>query len=136
QPVVKIEHDFVERQFVSQHYARRRKIFKVFLRAALVLTKLQNSADGLIVGNDHRFDDWFLDFFDVAWRRKFCGAVHFDFFAANARDSVTDAWRRRDEVESKFTFEPLLHDFHVQKAKKAAAKSEPERNGIFRLVAE
>ena len=38
--------------------------------------------------------------------------------------------------EAEFAFESFLHNFHVQKTKKAAAETEAERDGIFRLVSE
>src|ERR1700687_655579 len=49
QSVVKVQHDFVQRQFVSQHDACGRQVLETLLRAALVLAKLQNSADGFFV---------------------------------------------------------------------------------------
>src|SRR5258706_3907832 len=132
--VVKVEHDFVKRQFVGEHAARRRKILELFLNAALFLAKLQNSADGIVVGDDHRFDDGLFDFFDVAGIRKFGRAVDFDDFAGHARNAVTHARRGGDQVQAEFALQPFLYDFHVQQAEEAAAKTETERHGIFRLV--
>src|SRR6266436_5269784 len=132
--IVKIENDFVQRQFVGEHDASRRKIFEVFLDAALVLTELQNAADGIIAGDDHGLDDGLFDHFDVAGIGEFCGAVHFDGRAADARDAITHAGRCGDEIEAEFAFEALLHDFHVQQAEKPATKTETEGHGIFRLV--
>ena len=65
---------------------------------------------------------------------KFRGAVHFDHFAADARDAVAHARRGGDQVHAEFALQALLHDFHVQQAEKAAAETEAERHGIFRLV--
>src|ERR1700691_39202 len=45
QPVVEIEDDFVQRHLVGQHDARWRKVFELFLYAALFLAQGQNSAD-------------------------------------------------------------------------------------------
>src|SRR6266481_4450159 len=136
QAIVKIENDFVQRQFVGQHDARWRQVLEAFLRAALVLTKLQNAADRFVVRDDHCLDDRLFDFADVARIRKYRGTIEFDYFAGHARDAVAHARRRRDQVEPEFALQPLLHNFHVQQAEKAAAKAETERNRIFRLVKE
>ena len=44
------------------------------------------------------------------------------------------ARRGGDQVDVEFALEALLHDFHVQQAEKSAAKTEAQRDGIFRLV--
>ena len=53
---------------------------------------------------------------------------------ADARDAITHAGRGGDEVQAEFAFQALLHDFHVQQAEEAAAETETESDGIFRLV--
>ena len=45
QPVVEIEHDFVERHFVGEHDARGREVFEFLLHAALFLAQRQHAAD-------------------------------------------------------------------------------------------
>ena len=67
QPVVKIQHDFVQRQFVGEHDARGREIFEVFLHAALFLAELQDAANRFVVGDDHGGDDRLFDFLDIDW---------------------------------------------------------------------
>src|SRR5882762_5713418 len=126
--IVKVEHDFVERQFVSEHDARGRKIFEVFLDAALVLAKLQNSADGIVAGNDHGLNDGLFDHLDVAGIGKFCGAIDFDGLATDASDSIANAGRGGDEVQTKLALETFLHNFHVQQTEKSAAIAKAERS--------
>ena len=67
-------------------------------------------------------------------RRKFRGAVDFHDVPGRGRDAVAHAGRRGDEVDVEFALEALLRDLHVQQAEKAAAETESERHGIFRLV--
>src|ERR1700751_2357294 len=86
--IVKIENDFVERQFVGEHDAGRKKILEIFLDAALVLAKLQDSADGIVAGDDHGLDDGLFDHFDVAGIWEFCRAVYFDGAAADTGDAI------------------------------------------------
>ena len=54
QAVVEIEHDFVQRQLVGEHHARRADVFEVLLLAALVFHQLQDAADIFFVGEDRR----------------------------------------------------------------------------------
>ena len=44
--------------------------------------------------------------------------------------------RRRDDVQIEFALDALLDDLHMQQAQKAAAESEPERDGVVRLERE
>src|SRR6266436_2365654 len=123
QAIVKIENDFVQRQFVGQHDARWRQVLEAFLRAALVLTKLQNAADRFVVRDDHCLDDRLFDFADVAGIRKFRGTIDFDYFAGHARDAVAHARRRRDQVEPEFALQPLLLNFNLPSASRRGSYS-------------
>ena len=49
---------------------------------------------------------------------------------------VHDRRRGRDQVQVEFARQPLLDDFEVQQAEKAAAEAETERRRGFRLVDE
>ena len=134
QPVVKIEHDFVERQFVRQHDARRREVFEFLLHAAFFLAQLQHAAHRILRRDDHRGQDGLLDSLNRSGRRKFRGVVDFQDVARGRRDAILHARRGGDEVDIEFALEPLLNNLHVQQAEKAAAKAESQRDGIFRLV--
>ena len=134
QAVVEIENDFVERHFVSEHYARGREIFEILLHAALFFAELENGSDGIVRRNDHGGQNRFFDAGDLRGRRKFRGIVDFDDLFRRSRDAVANAGSGGDEVDAEFAFEALLSDFHVEKAKKSAAKTEAEGDGVFRFV--
>src|ERR1700756_414029 len=101
QPVVKIENDFVEWQLVSEHHASGREVFEIFLGSALVLTKLEDSADGIVVGDDHGLDDGLFNLLNIARIWKFGRAIDLDGFAADAGNAVAHARGRRNEIKPK-----------------------------------
>ena len=84
----------------------------------------------MIMAGDHRL----FDLRHFVGRRKFRGAVHLDDVAGRRGDAVTHAGRGGDQVDAEFALQALLRDLHVQQAQKAAAETEAERHGIFRLV--
>ena len=134
QPVVEIEHDFVERHLVGEHDARRREILEIFLHAALFLAQLQDAADRFLGRDDHGGDHRLFDLLNRGGRRKFRGVVHFHHFAVGGGDAVAHARRGGDQVDIEFALQALLRDLHVQQAEKSAAETEAQRHGIFRLV--
>ncbi len=104
------------------------------MHAALFLAELQDGAYRFIRSDDHGGDDRLLDFNGHSGRRKFRGVVDLDDLAVGGGDAIAHAGRGGDQVDAEFALEALLHDFHVQQAEKAAAKTEAQRDGIFRLV--
>ncbi len=90
--------------------------------------------DRIFRRDDHGGDHRLFDLGHFVGRRKFCGAVHFHDVSGRGGDAVAHAGRRGDEVDVEFALQPLLRNFHVQQAQKAAAESESKRHGIFRLV--
>ena len=136
QPVVKIENDFVERQFVGEHDARGREIFEILLHATLFGAELEDRPDGIVGSDNHGGENRLLNAGDLRGWRKFCGTVDFDDFFRGGGDAVANAGRSSNEIDAEFAFESLLSDFHVQKAQKSAAKAKAEGDGIFRFVEE
>ena len=135
QTVVKIENDFVERQFVNEHHAVCRDVFKLFLDAALFFEKRrefrrEKRRSVKIVAVDKRF----FDFRDSARFGHFRRRIDFRDFAVGRRHAVTHAGRGRDQIEIEFALQTFLNDFHVEQSEKAAAKTEAERGRAFRLV--
>ena len=61
QPVVKIEHDLVQRQFVDEHHAVGRDVFKLFLHAAFFVEQRQDAAEKFVVRQDRRLDERLFD---------------------------------------------------------------------------
>ena len=114
----------------------RREILEAFLHAALLRAELQDRAHGIVGGDDHGGDHGLFDLGDLAGRRKFGGIVHFEHFARRGGDAVAHAGRGGDQVDAELALQALLHDLHVQQAQKAAAETEAQRDGVFRLVEE
>src|SRR5690348_1458906 len=134
QPIIKIQDDFIERHFVSEHDARGRQVLEILLHAALFLAELKDGADGIVGGDDHGGENGLFDAGDLRGRREFRGIVHFDGFVGCRRDAVTHAGGGGDEVNVEFALEALLDDFHVQEAKEAAAEAETQSGGVFGFV--
>lgn len=63
QPVVKVEHDFGERQIVFEDDFRLVDVFHVFEFAALFFAEFHQPADKILWREDLRLDVWFLDAF-------------------------------------------------------------------------
>ena len=136
QPIVEIEHDFVERQLVGDQHAVGGLELERLLHAALVLAQLQDGADELRRRQDHRGDDRLFDLVDVPGLGQLRRAVDLDQFAVGLGHAIQHARRGGDQVHVEFALEPLLHDLHVQQAEEAAAEPEPERHRRFRLEEE
>ena len=64
QPVIEVEHDFVERQFVDHHGALA-DIIEIDLNAAPVLAEFQDRAEIIVRGKDRRPDPGLLDLGDL-----------------------------------------------------------------------
>ena len=80
------------------------------------------------------FDDGFAHLLDIVYRRQLRGAVHEYGVAVLSHDFVGNRGRRGNQVQIVFPLEPLLDDFQVQHAEKAAAEAEAERGRVFRLI--
>ena len=59
--------------------------------------------------------------------------VHLDHFVVGLGDAIANAGRGGDQVDIELALQPLLHDFEMQQAEKAAAEPEPQRDRILRL---
>ena len=55
--------------------------------------------------------------------------------AVGLGDLIDDVGRGGDEVEIILALEPLEDDLHMQKAQKAAAEAEAQRDGVFLRIA-
>ena len=124
QPVVEIEHDFVERQLVYQQNAPTAEILELLLVAALFFEQLQNLADILFARNDGRVDDRLFDLLGLRRVRELVRTLDHDHFIVRQRHAVTHARRRGDQVDIELALEPLLNDLHVEETQEAAAEAE------------
>src|SRR5690606_7333576 len=61
EPVVKIQHDLIQRQFVNQHYAILCDVFEFFLNSAFFVEQEQNAPEKGIARQDRRFDERLFD---------------------------------------------------------------------------
>ena len=136
QAVVKIEHDFVQRQLVHQQDARAPEVFELLLYSALFLEQLQNLADVFLARDHAGVDDRLLYRRDLLRRRPFAGILDLDDRAIGPSHSVTHTRRGGDEVDVKLALEAFLDDFQVQQPQESAAESEAQRHRVLRLEVE
>ena len=133
QAVVKVENDFVQRQFVVEHDARGADVFEGFLLAALFFDEGENSADVFLVGENGGEDDGLFDFGDFAGIEPAGRVVDLDHGAVSLVDLVAHAGGGGDEIEIELALETLLNDLHVKQTEEAAAETEAECDGAFGL---
>ncbi len=114
QAIIKIQHDFVERQLVGQHHAIRGDVFKAFLLAALFFQQRQDSAQVFFGRQDRRANCRLFNFVDAAGIGHLRRRIDFRHLAVGRGHYVTHARRRGDEIEIEFAFQTFLHDLHVQ----------------------
>src|SRR6185369_16271452 len=82
----------------------------------------------------HRPDDRLFYLFDPPGIGQLRRAVDLGRLARGRGYAITNRRSRGDQLEIEFPFETLLNDLHVQKTKKSAAESKPQRRGSFGLV--
>src|SRR5262249_2279029 len=104
QTIVKVQNDFVQRQFVLQHYTGGADVFETFLLAALLFHQFQNVADKFFGGKDSGKDDGLLDLGYFALVGPLGRIVDFDQLAVGLGDLVTHAGGGGNEVEVVLAF--------------------------------
>ena len=135
QPVVEIEHDFIERQIIGNHRPLA-DIVQIGLHPAPFLAEFEHRAE-IIIGRQYgRADPRFLDRLDLGWIRQISRIVEFEGLAIPQHDPIDDRRRRRDEIEIEFALQPLLNDFKMQKTQKAAAEAKAERRRTLHFIGE
>src|SRR5687768_3198711 len=131
QTIVKIEHDLVQRELVDEHHTIFRHILEFSLHAALFVEQREYPAEECVVRKDGCLDERFFylryttDVGHLRW------GIDLLDHAVGGRHPITHTGRGRDQLEIKFSLEPLLDDLHVQQAEEAAAKSETEGRRRF-----
>ena len=134
QPVEEIVHNFRERQFIGQHHAVHGQIVQILLETALFFAQLHDIAHIFIGHMDIHLHIRFIQRADAGGVRQFGGVVHFLRVAVRGVHLINDRRRRGDEADLKFAFQPLLNNFHMQQAQKAAAEAEAQGLRGFRLI--
>ncbi len=135
QAVVKVEHHFVERQFIGDHGAVA-DIGQLRLDAATVLAKLQNATEIFIRRHDRRLDPRLSNIFDLHHIRHVRRVVKFLLGAIRQGHFVDDRRGSGDEVEIELALKTLLNDFQMQKTEEAATEAEAEGCGAFHFEGE
>ena len=135
QPIIEIEHDFVEGQVIDGHGALAH-IAQVDLQAAPLLTELQHGAQMFIRRQDRRADPGLGDLLDLHDIGHVGGIVQVDLLAVGELDLIDDAGRGRDEVEVELARQALLNDLQMQQPEEAAAEAEAKGRRGLHLVGE
>src|SRR6185437_14074184 len=136
QPVIKVEHYFVQRQFIQQQHAAAANVFEFLLNAALLFKQLQNFAQVFLASDNCRIDDRLLRFLHRRWLGELLRIIHLDDLAGSGRDPVAYTGRGRDQIDLKLAFQTFLHNLKVKQAEKSAAESETESSRTLRLKIE
>ena len=136
QLVVKIEYDFRQRHVERHLHPVLRDEYLIAERAALVDAKLDDVAQVIALGDDLGFDVWFLYFVHHGRFRQPRRIVYVNRFALFRRHPVRYVGYGGDDVHVEFAVEALLDDFHVEQAEEAAAETESEGEGAFRVERE
>jgi hypothetical protein len=71
---------------------------------------------------------------DFARVRKFCRIVERHHRFMLEINVVSYRWRSRDKINAEFTFETLLHNFHMQKSEVSDAESEAQSFRTFGFI--
>ena len=79
-------------------------------------------------------DDGLTDFLSPALFGHFGWIFNHHYFTITFDHLVHHAGRGGDEILVKFALQPLLYDFHVQKAEKATTETKTQRLRNFGLV--
>ncbi len=112
--VVKIKHDFVQRQFIDDHHPGGGQILDLALDASLFFTKSQYSADIFVGHMDVGQDERFLDKINMLLLRQLVGAFDGDHLAVGLVYTIDDRRCGGDQVQVKLPLQTLLDDLHVQ----------------------
>jgi hypothetical protein len=136
QRVEEVVDDLAQGQVVVELHPVGVDIFCVLINTAALLAKLHHRADiggrrkdaGLHKGLGCALDDRGV--------RIICGVVDGDLASAGQREAVDNRGQRGDDVQIVFALQPLLNNFHVQKAQKTAAEAEAKRHRRLRLEGE
>ena len=131
--VEKVVDDLVEGQRIQEFDPLFIEIGHILEHTALILAQIHDRTD--VFGRRINFDldDRLLHVFDIRLLGQMRRVIDKKFLPVRLMHLIGDARRGGDDVEIEFPLDAFLNDFHVQKPQKAAAKTEPERDGGIRL---
>ena len=101
-PIVKIDQDFIERQFAMQHHAPHVERLGVIHLAAFFQNQLQDVANILVRTKHVSFYNRLANFSDQARIRQMRRVIDQHRFTPCSFDFVNDARTRRDDVHVVF----------------------------------
>src|SRR4030095_1936772 len=96
--VVKIDENFVQRQFAMQHHPTRIERLRALHLTALLQNQLQDVADIFIRAKHVRLYNRLTNFLDHARIRQVSGVIDQQSFSARDNHFIDDAWTRGDDV--------------------------------------
>ena len=140
QTVVKVEHHFVQRQFVDDLRAPT-DIGQLLLHAAPVLAQFQDGAEIFIGAVNRRLDPWLLNFVNAVDVGHVGGVVQLHIprilgLAAAELQFIDHRRRGGDKVEVKFARQALLNDFQMEQPKETTAEAKAQGGAAFGFEAE
>src|SRR5581483_9928893 len=136
QAIVKVENDFVQRQFVGQHHSIRGYVLKAFLLSALFFQQRQDSAQVFFRSEDRRADGGLFNLRQPARLGHLCRRINFRDLAVSGSYFIAHAGRRGDQIEIELALQTLLHNLHVQQSEEATTKTKTESGGRLGFVKE
>ena len=109
------------------------QILHILECAAAFLAKIHDAADIFLRRKNIRLDDRLLRLGNIGRIRIIGRVVDHHNLAVRQRNAIDYRRRSRNQIQIVFTFQSLLNDLHMQQAEEAAAESEAQCNGGFRL---
>src|SRR5215510_10585341 len=135
QSVVEVDHDLGEGK-VELDVAALAHVLERLVLTALLLGELVDLAHELRGHEDGAAHVGLLDALDLVGGRQLRGILHLGGFPLRAHHPEAHGGRGDDEGEIELALQPLLHDFQVEHAQKAAAEAVAEGERGLGLVVE
>ena len=131
---MEVDKDFVHRQFRCDYNVVGIHRIGTGADAALAHNQVHHVPDVGIGQHQMRLDQRFFDAVDTGGVGQINRVVHFHHGAVFQIDVVNHAGIGGDNVHIVFPAQTLLNDFHVEQTEEAAAETETQRSGTFRLI--
>ena len=136
QGIEKVINDLVQGHLVMQLHQMGVQILHILELAPAVLTHGHDVAHILVGGDDVHLDVRLLRPLDEGGVRVVVGIVHRHQFAVGLINVVDNGGEGGHQIQVKFPFQTLLNDLHVEHSQEAAAETEAQGGGGFRLEAQ
>ena len=124
--VKEVVNNFCKGHFVAYDDAVGCGILQVFLDAALFLAQLHDIAHVFVGNMNIQIHKRLIQRLDFGGIRQMCRVVNFQCLVVGCDALVDDRRGRCNKAYFKFAFQPLLYDFHMEQAQKAAAEAKAQ----------